>query len=82
VRRTAVFLLFLCDTEDRARELRERGIPRPCLIGTPEQLVEQVGQFAEIGVDELIVPDFNLGDADRRLETADRFMAEVAAAFA
>ena len=81
VARSAVALLFLCDTEERAAELRSRGIERPSLIGTPAQLGEQLAAFAEIGVDEVIVPDFTLGEPSRKDETADRFLAEVAAPF-
>ena len=81
IERSAVALLFLCDTEERAADLRARGIERPCLIGTPSQLQEQLAAFAEIGVDEVIVPDFNLGGGSKQDDVADRFLAEVAAPF-
>lgn len=81
VQRSAVALLFLCDDDAAAAKLRARDIPRPSLIGTVDQLQEIVGAFAEAGVDELIVPDFNLGDMNRRADIADRFLAEVAAPF-
>lgn len=81
IQRSAVALLFLCDTEERAAELRGRGIERPSLIGTPAQLQDQLAAFAEIGVDEVIVPDFNLGGGPAQDEVADRFLAEVAAPF-
>lgn len=79
IQRSAVALLFLCDTEEKAAELRAKDLGRPCLIGTPPQLVEQMQAFAEIGVDEVIVPDFNLGGGPGQDEIADRFQAEVAA---
>lgn len=79
IQRSAVALLFLCDTEERAAELRARDLPRPSLIGTPAQLVDQIGAFAELGVGEVIVPDFNLGGGEAQDEIADRFLAEVAA---
>lgn len=78
IQRSAVALLFLCDTEAKADEMRAREIPRPCLIGTPPQLVEQMQAFAEVGVDEVIIPDFNLGGGDAQDQIADRFLAEVA----
>ena len=81
IERSAVALLFLVDDEARAADLRSRGIERPSLIGTPPQLQEQIGALAEIGVDEVIIPDFNLGDEARRNDTADRFLEEVAAPF-
>ena len=81
VQRSAVALLFLVDDEARADDLRSRDIGRPCLIGTPAQVASQLAAFAEMGVDEVIVPDFNLGDGPAADEIADRFLAEVAAPF-
>ena len=81
IQRSAVALLFLCANEEHAAKLRARDIERPCLIGTPAQLQEQIFALAEMGVDELIVPDFNLGDSEARNEVTDRFLAEVAAPF-
>ena len=51
------------------------------MIGTPSELVDVVGRYAEAGVDELIVPDFTLGPAGRARDTYDRFLTEVAASF-
>lgn len=79
VQRSAVGLLFLCDTEEQAAKLRAQDIGRPSFIGTVPQLQEQMATFAEMGVDEVIIPDFNLGD--ERDEIADRFLTEVAAPF-
>lgn len=81
IHRTAVALLFLCDTEDRAAALRDRGIPRPTLIGTPAQLQEQIQAYVDAGVGEVIIPDFTLGDPAAKDEVLDRFLAEVAAPF-
>ena len=81
IQRSAVALLFLCDTDDQARALRERDIGRPSLIGTVDQLQEQLSAFADMGVDEVIIPDFNLGEPDRKDAIADRFLADVAAPF-
>jgi F420-dependent oxidoreductase-like protein len=81
IQRSAVALLFLCDTEERAAQLRERPIGRPCLIGTPSQLHEQLQAFVDAGVHEVIVPDFTLGEPSAKDDTLDRFLAEVAAPF-
>jgi F420-dependent oxidoreductase-like protein len=81
IQRSAVALLFLCDTEERAAQLRERPIGRPCLIGTPSQLQEQLQAFVDAGVHEVIVPDFTLGEPSAKDDTLDRFLAEVAAPF-
>lgn len=50
------------------------------IVGTPAELVDVVGAYRDAGVDELIVPDFNLGPMPRKLDTFDRFMTEVASA--
>ena len=81
IQRSSVALLFLCDSEDEAQRLRDRDIGRPSLIGTPAQIQEQLEAFAEMGVDEIIVPDFNLGEPARKDEIAERFLAEAAAPF-
>lgn len=55
---------------------------RPRLVGSPTQIVDQIGAYAEIGLDELIVPDWTFGDdVAARIEALDRFRTEVAAAF-
>ena len=51
------------------------------IAGNAEQLRETVQAYIEAGVDELIVPDFNLGSLEEKSETYDRFLAEVAAPF-
>ncbi len=77
--RSAVALLFLSDDETWLAGVRERGVPRAAMIGTPAELTEMVGRYADAGVDEVIVPDFTLGQGARRTDTLDRFLAEVAA---
>ena len=43
---------------------------RAALFGSAQQLVDQFGQYAELGFDEFILPDWNLGEA--RSERADK----------
>jgi probable F420-dependent oxidoreductase len=42
---------------------------RAVLFGSAERLVDQIGQYAELGYDEFIVPDWNLGTT--KTEIAD-----------
>ena len=81
IQRSAAALLFLCDDEASAQKMRDKGIERPSLIGTVEQLQEQMAAFVEMGVDEVIIPDFNLGAGTGPDDTLDRFLNEVAAPF-
>ncbi len=81
IERSAVALLFLTDSEADAAAIRERGLPRPSMVGTPAQLRDQMAAYAEAGVDEVIVPDFTLGEGAAKDEVLDRFLVEVAADF-
>lgn len=79
ITRSTQALLYLSTDEEWLAPRRARDIGRPTIIGTPAEVVDIVGRYAEVGVDELIVPDFNLGPLARRMETADLFIQEVAA---
>lgn len=78
--RTAVSLLYWADNEAELKRQSERIPPgRPALLGDAEAMQSQVAAYRDIGVDELIIPDFNLV----RQETAERltrFQQEVVAA--
>ncbi len=81
MQRSAALMLFLCDSERAAAELRAQPFDRPRMVGTAAQIAEQVAEYAAAGTDELVIPDFNLGPEEAALETIERFSAEVAAAF-
>lgn len=51
---------------------------RPRLAGSPDQVVDQLGQYAEIGIDEFILPTWNLGHGlAERLDRLARIRSEV-----
>jgi probable F420-dependent oxidoreductase len=51
---------------------------RPTIFGSPQQLVDRLGQYAELGFDEFIVPDWNLGpDKSERADKLARIKTEV-----
>ncbi len=81
IRRSTQALVTLVDDPAEAARLRDEPSDRPTLIGTPAEVVDQVGAYAEAGLDELIVPDWMWGDVAGRTEALDRFSAEVASAF-
>ncbi|MGN6694356.1 MAG: LLM class flavin-dependent oxidoreductase [Aquihabitans sp.] len=54
---------------------------RPAIGGTSEQLIETIGQWAEAGLDELIIPSFTLGTGDQAKAAIDQLIEEVAPAF-
>jgi F420-dependent oxidoreductase-like protein len=79
IKRSANALLFLSDDEKWVDERRERSVGRPSIVGTPDQVVEIVAAYEDAGVDELIIPDFNLRGPQAKRETMDMFMERVVA---
>ena len=69
-------------TDDSAMVERIKAAGRPVIGGTGVQVRALVEQYTEAGVDELIIPDFNLGRtvADKTA-VMDRFADEVMAHF-
>ena len=70
-------LVFISEDESWLESRRAAG----GIVGTPEQVTEIVEQYQKAGLDELIVPDFTLGSGDRKRDTYDLFMQEIAADF-
>jgi F420-dependent oxidoreductase-like protein len=81
ITRSTQALLFLSTDEQWLAGIRDRGIPRPTIIGSPDEVVEVVAAYQAAGVDELIIPDFTLGGGQRRADTLDLFNTEVAPHF-
>jgi alkanesulfonate monooxygenase SsuD/methylene tetrahydromethanopterin reductase-like flavin-dependent oxidoreductase (luciferase family) len=78
--RSTQALLFLSTDESWLAKFRD-GAGRASIVGTPTEVVEIVGRYAEAQCDELIVPCFTLGDRSRCLETLALFHEEVASHF-
>lgn len=47
----------------------------------PAEVTEAIAAYPDAGVDEFIVPDFTLGSGQRKLDTLDLFINEVAPSF-
>lgn len=78
IQRSAVALLFMSDDDAFLTQMRNANTPMPALIGTPAEIRDLVAEYEAIGVNELIVPDFTLGDQATKIATLDRFIHEVA----
>jgi alkanesulfonate monooxygenase SsuD/methylene tetrahydromethanopterin reductase-like flavin-dependent oxidoreductase (luciferase family) len=51
---------------------------RPAIAGTAQQLIDQLGRYADLGFDEFILPDWNLGTSKaERAENLARIKADV-----
>ena len=80
IRHSAQGMLAMTDDESVAERMRASG--RPAIAGTGPQIRALVEQYAEAGVDELIIPGFNLGrTAAETIAVMDRFANEVMAHF-
>lgn len=78
IRHSAQALLAL--TDDPALVERVRASGRPVIGGNAAQVRAIIEQYAEAGVHELIIPDFNLGRTlEEKLAALDRFTEEVMA---
>jgi len=81
IQRSAVAMLFLSDDSDFIEKIRSGSAGRPIIAGNVQEITEIVKAYVEAGVDELVVPDFNLGPTEVKLPILDRFIAEIAPAF-
>jgi F420-dependent oxidoreductase-like protein len=70
-------LLFLSEDESWLKDRRAMG----GIVGTPTEVTDIIGQYRDAGLDELIIPDFTLGNMARRKETCDLLIEQVAPHF-
>lgn len=72
-------LFFLTDDQERIDGALSGPMGDRSIAGSDDRIVEAIGEYAALGFDEVIVPDFTIGKtADDRRETYERFMAEIA----
>jgi F420-dependent oxidoreductase-like protein len=81
ISRSAQALLYLSDDEAWLARHRGRDDGRPTIVGTPSEVQDIIGRYRDAGVDEVIIPDWNMPDLDRRKSVLDQFVEEVAPAF-
>jgi F420-dependent oxidoreductase-like protein len=73
-------LFFPMDSDDGVDDLAA-AMPRPVVAGTPDRMAETIQRWADVGVDEVIVPDFTLGIGAQRADALDLLQSEVFAPF-
>ncbi len=74
-------LLFLSADEKWLEKKRQEAGERPVIAGSPAEAADIIARYQAAGADELIVPDFTLGPLERKKDTCDLFIREVANAF-
>ena len=78
IQRTAVAMLFMSTDQAYLEKMRNTDMQQPSIIGTPEEVRQTVAEYAQAGVNELIVPDFTMGSKEQKLATMDTFIKQVA----
>ena len=79
IRRSVQAIVFLEDDAGKLAELRVNAPAGRSIVGTPAELVDTIGQYADLGFDEFIVPEWNFGrDLHARIAKLDRFRTEIA----
>jgi F420-dependent oxidoreductase-like protein len=80
IKRSTQALLFMSDDDAFLQRIRDANLPRPMLLGHPNEVTDILARYADTGVDEFIVPDFTLPAAGpQRWDLMDRFISEAAA---
>lgn len=79
IQRSAVALLAL--TDDQAEVERTRASGRPVIAGNADQVRATIQEYVDANVQEIIIPDFNLGRGEAKRERMDRFIQEIAPQF-
>ena len=73
--------MFIGEDEEKLSRFRETDFGRATIVGTPAEVIDIVGAYSEVGLDELIVPDFTFGPLERKKESMDLFIEQVAPQF-
>lgn len=70
-------LVLVTDDERAAAEFVDRVAPRAAVAGTAGRIAELVDEWGEVGVDEVILPDWHLGRGSERFERLDALRAAI-----
>ncbi len=77
--RSVQALVFMTDNDAATKRVLSGDMASRSIAGSTDQLVDAIGQYAALGFDELMVPDFTLGEtAAERVDAFRRFQTEVA----
>ncbi|NNE11905.1 MAG: LLM class flavin-dependent oxidoreductase [Ilumatobacter sp.] len=71
-------LIYLVDDQAQAEKALSGPMGSRSIAGSAEQLIDTIGQYADAGFDEFIVPDFNLGRTpERRRDRLERIDTDI-----
>lgn len=76
--KSAQALVFMSDNADFAATVKGGEMGERSIVGSKDQLVDTIGEYGDLGFDELIVPDFTLGATPaERIERFREFQSDV-----
>lgn len=78
IRRSTQALVLLTDDEEEAEVFVRAATPRAAFAGSAARFADLVARWAEVGVDEVVVPDWSLGTGARRRDALDAIASAVA----
>ncbi|MDP1818745.1 MAG: TIGR03560 family F420-dependent LLM class oxidoreductase [Acidimicrobiales bacterium] len=81
IARSAQALVLLTDDRSAAETFLAGTGGRAAIAGTVDQVADAVAAWQEVGLDEVIIPDFTLGSGTRRLERLDAIIEQVSPNF-
>jgi alkanesulfonate monooxygenase SsuD/methylene tetrahydromethanopterin reductase-like flavin-dependent oxidoreductase (luciferase family) len=82
IRRSAQAMVFITDSDAQRDKLLAKVDTDRAIVGSPAEVLDVMGQYADAGLDEFALPDFNLGNEPaQRKERIERFYEEVAKEF-
>lgn len=77
IRRSTQALLCITDSPAKAEEFTQAAGGRAAFAGTASAFAELVSRWRDVGVDEVIVPDWDLGTGARRAESLEAITGAV-----
>jgi alkanesulfonate monooxygenase SsuD/methylene tetrahydromethanopterin reductase-like flavin-dependent oxidoreductase (luciferase family) len=70
--------VYITDDDAQRDELLATTRADRSIVGTTAEIVDVIGEYAEAGLDEFALPDFNLGESPaQRRDMIERFHEEV-----
>lgn len=76
-------MFFLTEDQDQIDKIMSGDTAERSVAGSIDHIVETIGEYVELGFDEVIVPDFTLGKTrEERFDAYQRFTSEVVPHFA
>ncbi len=76
LRKSVQALVIVTDSADAIEKIRGGAMGARTIVGTIEQISEEIARYVELGFDEFIVPDFTFGET--RQERHDRLTEVIA----